>query len=467
MIFREKIFKGIVWSAIQNWGSQVGSLIVFFLLARLLAPEAFGLVALANIFLAFMQIFLNQGFAQVLIQRQKLEPESINTAFWTNLAIGIFLSVIGFTTAGLVAQLFQEPQLRPILQGFSPLFVIASGGNIQQALLERNLAFKAMAFRTLAGTFIGGLVGVVMAVCGFGVWSLVSQQLMQEFVGSLALWKASNWRPKFLFSFKHFQLLFSFGSSILGFNLLRFFSTRADDFLIGYFLGPVALGYYSIAYRTLQVMTQVLLKTSTQITLPVFSRLQEEIARFRQAFYTATRLTSAIAFPIFIAVAILARELILLAFGEQWLPSVPVLQVLAFVGIVKSVSFFKDSVFIALGKPSWSLWLGLLNVGLNLIGFAIAVRWGIVAVALAYTIRGYLVFPITQWVISRLLQTPLLSYLRQFLVPLSSSLVMAIAILTSKYFLLGSLNSPVLLALCLLIGAIAYSLTMCLFLKVK
>jgi O-antigen/teichoic acid export membrane protein len=464
MSITQKAVKGVVWSAIQNWGSQVGSLLVFCILVRLLAPEAFGLVALANIFLAFMQIFLNQGFAQVLIQRQELEPEHLDTAFWTNLAIGILLTVTGFTTAGLIAEKFQQPQLAPILQGFSLLFLITSFGNIQQALLERKLDFKAIAIRWLAGTFIGGSVGVIMALCKFGVWSLVSQQLVHEFVGALLLWKSSDWRPRFKFSFKHLQHLFSFGISILGFNLLNFVNTRADDFLIGYFLGPVALGYYSIAYRVLGIMVQLLVNTGNQVALPTFSRLQEEPEQFRKAYYTATQLTSLIAFPAFLGVAALAPELVVLLFGKQWIPSIPVMQVLSFAGIFKAVTFLKGSVFIAMGKPYWTLWLGLLNAVLNLIGFILAVRWGIVAVASAYVIRGYLVFPISQWVVSRLIQISILAYLRQFIVPLLGASVMVMVILGAKQFLESSVNSQVLLAVCIGIGTIVYALIIRLFL---
>lgn len=174
MSIREKAVKGIVWSIIQNWGSQAGSLIVFFLLARLLEPKVFGLVALASIFLAFMQIFLNQGFSQVVIQRQELEPKHLDTAFWTNLTIGISLTVLGFTTSELVANFFRQPQLTIILKWFSLLFLITSLSSVQQALLERHFAFKAIAVRLLAGTFIGGTVGVIMATSGLGIWSLVS-----------------------------------------------------------------------------------------------------------------------------------------------------------------------------------------------------------------------------------------------------------------------------------------------------
>jgi O-antigen/teichoic acid export membrane protein len=463
MSIKEKAIKGIVWSVIQNWGSQVVSLIVFFVLARLLAPDAFGLVALANIFLALMQTFLNQGFAQALIQTQELKPEKIDTAFWTNLGIGILLTGMSWIGADFIASLFKQPELAPILRGFSLLFFINSTSNIQQALLERNLKFKAIAIRSLVGTFVGGCVGIIMALNNFGVWSLVCQQIAQEVVGALLLWNASEWRPKFRFSHDYFREMFSFGINILGFNFLTFLNTRADDFLIGYFLGTVALGYYAISYRILGVMTQLLISTANQVALPTFSRLQFDIDKFRQAFYTATQFTSVISFPVFLGVAALAPELVILLFGKQWIPSIPVLQILAFSGIFKSVNFFRNSLFIAMGKPSWSVWIGLLNVVLNLIGFTLAVRWGIVAVASAYVIRGYLVFPIAQWAANRLIKAPFLTYLRLFLVPFFGSLVMVAAILGTKKVLTNLVSLQALLPICIVIGIIIYGLIIRLF----
>lgn len=457
MSIREKAIQGVLWSALQNWGSQVGSLLVFFLLARLLTPEAFGLVAMANIFLAFMQIFLQQGFAQSLIQRQDLEPDHIDTAFWTNLAIGACLTGFGLIAAGWVAAQFQQPQLVPILQVLSLLFLITACGNVQQALLERAFNFRATATRALAATLVGGVAGIGLALTGFGVWSLVGQQVIQELIGTLVLWQASDWRPRFKVSLPHFWQLFHFGMPILGFNFLNFLNSRADDLLIGYFLGAAPLGYYSIAYRILGVMQQLLVQTSQQIALPTFSRLQSDLEQFRQAFYTATQLTSLIAFPAFLGVLALAPELVVMLFGEQWIPSIPVLQVLSLAGIFQSISFFKSSVFMAMGKPSWSLWLSLLTVVLNLIGFSIAVRWGIVAVAAAFVIRGYLVFPIGQWAVSRLIHVPVLTYIKQFTAPLVSAIMMTGFVVFIKNWLLGITSAYILVvSISALLGALLY-----------
>jgi O-antigen/teichoic acid export membrane protein len=460
MNIQQKAIKAGMWSAIQNSGSQVGSAIVFLLLARLLKPADFGLAALASVFLAFMEILLRQGFAQALIQKQKLAPEDINTAFWTNLGIGTSLTAISWFLAPLVAIFFKQPQLTPIVQTLSALFTIASLSNVQQALLERKFAFKAIAIRSLVGTTIGGIVGIVLAVRGFAVWSLVYQQLTAETLGAIVLWKASDWRPQWQYSIESLRSLSSFGISILGFSFLDFLNKRADDFLIGYFLGAVALGYYTIAYRILTVMTQLLIQTTSSVAMPTFSRLQEDREMLRRAFYKATQLTSLVAFPAFLGTLVLAPELIRVAFGEKWLASVPVMQMLSLVGMLRTVAYFKGSVFMAMGKPAWRLWLGLLGTGLNLVAFSIAVRWGIVAVATAYFISGCIVVPIGQWAIMKLLEISVLDYVRQFIAPLLGSAIMAIAIVLTKQLLGTYLNPLILLATCWGVALLAYGLTL-------
>ncbi|MEL4894379.1 oligosaccharide flippase family protein [Crocosphaera sp. Alani8] len=318
--------------------------------------------------------------------------------------------------------------------------------------------FKVIALRSLFAVLISGVVGIGMALQGFGVWSLVGQQMMYELVAVVVLWRLSDWRPSWRISMGHFRDLWHFGITTLGFNFLSFFSTRADDFLIGYFLGVEALGLYSLAYRILTIMTQLLVSTSNQVALPTFSRLQENLEQFRRAFYRATQLTSVVAFPTFLGMVVLAPQVILTVFGEQWLASVLVLQILAFDGLRRSVSFFKSSVFLAMDKPHWRLNLSLVNATLNVIAFAIAVRWGIVAVALAYVIRGYIMFPIGQWMVSILIHAPLKIYLKQFLAPLISTILMTTAIIGVKILFIEILTPLALIVICTVSGIVIYGL---------
>jgi PST family polysaccharide transporter len=463
MNLKQKAIKGAFWSVIQNWGGQAISLVVFLVLARLLGPADFGLVALAGVFLAFMQVFLSEGFAKALIQRTTLEPGHLDTVFWLNFAVSLVLFGTTLACAGPIAQWFEEPDLAPILRGFSILFVITSFSTVQETVLEREFAFRAIAMRSLLGIGLSGLVGIGMAFTGFGVWSLVTQQLVYELVAAIVLWRLSDWRPGLQVSLKHLEDLWQFGINVFGFNVLAFFHTRADDLLIGYFLDATALGYYSLAYRILTIMSSLLANAMNQVALPTFSRLQHDLGQLRAAYFQATQLTSLVACPLFLGVAVLAPELILIIFGKQWQPSVPVLQLLSLAGMMRSVAFFKSSIFMAMDKTHWRLGLGVIDTVLNTLAFTIAVHWGITAVALAYVIRFYIMFPFGQWLVSVVIQASLMDYLKQLMVPLLSAFFMTTAMIATREFLGPHMSAYITLLACSVVGVIVYITSIFLF----
>jgi len=459
MNIKKKTIQGIFWSGLQNWGSQAGSFIIFLILARLLTPEAFGLVALANVLINFMQIFLNQGFAQVLIQKQDLESQDINTVFWTQVFTGCLLTTITFFSAILISKVFHQPSLIPILQILSLVFIVNAFSQTQASLLRRDFKFKVLATRSLLGIIIAGIVGVVMALLGYGVWSLVSQQLTYELMGVIVLWTASNWRPKWQFSWITLTEIFSFSINVLGYKMMEFFNQKTDNLLVGYFLGEVALGYYAISHRILEVMTQLLIGTLNQVALPTFSRLQKDSQGFIAAYYRITQFTSLIAFPVFFAVIILSPELLVSLFGQKWTNAIPILQIIPLVGILHAITFSQRSAFVALGKPILQFKLGLLNAVLNIIACLIALQWGILAVATAYVLSDYLVFPLGQWLLSQLIPLTWKTYLSQFIAPITCTAIMIFTLLgTQRIFL--SHSYPLLnLVIASLLGTIAYILS--------
>lgn len=459
MNLRSQAIKGVIWSAIEKFGGQAVSFVVFFLLARLLEPEAFGLVALATVFLTFMQVFLEQGFTDAIIQRQEVEPEHLDTAFWISIGIGIVLTSISMAIAGVVANVFHQPDITPIIRCLSLGFILSSLIGVQQGIFRRRFAFKALTIRSLVARLSGGIVGVVMALSGFGVWSLVGQRLVYGMAEIMVLWWASDWRPGLRVSPRHFRELSSFGINIFATKLLSFFNQKSGDFLIGYFLGPVDLGYYTVAYRLLQLMTNMLTLTMTQVALPTFSRLQSDRKRLRSVFYTATQFASLISFPAFMSMAALAPELVQVFFGEQWLPSIRVMQILAFIGMLHTSEYFNGSVMLAVGKPSWRLGLNSLNAVTNVIAFLVVVQWGISAVATAYVIRGYLLSPLSIWMIRRLIHIKAIAYLSKYAPSLVASLVMVSTFFGVRHFLGNLIGVYGLLAVCVAIGPVVYATT--------
>lgn len=460
MSLRNKAIQGVKWSIIQKWGAQIVSTTIFLVLARLLGPEAFGLIALADVALAFVRLISEQGFSQAIIQKDKLEPEHLDTAFWTDLLLRLLAVAVIFSGAGFIANFYKEPALTPIIRWMSLSLLISGLNSVQAAILKRNMQFKFFAVRALASSAIGGSAGIIAALTGLGAWSLVIKHLTTNLINLILLWNVSKWRPNLRFSISHFKDLYAFGINIFGSNVVSFFNQRSDNMLIGYYLGPVALGYYTVGYRLLLIMVQLLTNVTAQVALPIFSRMQQEPERMRKAFYQVTEYTSLISFPAFLGMAVLAPELVQSLFGNEWLPSVPVMRILAFVGILQSIYFFNGTILLAIGKPGWRLKLQCLNATCNVITFFILVKWGIAAVATGFVVRSYILSPIPLIIIKRVIKIKTLKYLRQFRIPLITSLIMSFTLLSIKY-LLGNLVSTYLLLSCsIVIGILVYLISL-------
>jgi PST family polysaccharide transporter len=459
MSLRQQAMQGVLWSVVQKWGREAISFAVLVALSRLLAPEDFGLVALALVFTAFVQIFMDQGFSAAIVQRTDLEEEHLDTAFWISVLSGILLTAGGIAASGLVAAFFHEPRLGSVVRWLSIGFILTALSSTQMAILQRALAFKSLALRSMTAKTVGGIVGVSLAFAGFGVWSLVGLRLAGGLAGVVVLWGSSDWRPGVKLSTKHYKELFSFGVSVVGNNLLKVIVRRSNDLLIGYFLGPTLLGIYTIGYRLLLVVLRVVTGIINSVAFPTFSRLQHNPARMRRAFYKVTQYTSLLAFPVCLGLAVLAPDVIPALFGDKWAPSVPVLQVLAFIGILESVQAFNGSVMRASGKPSWQLGIMLLTSIGSVIGFFIAVRWGVVAVAASYVIAGYLFAPVSYVAVRRLIRIDIRTYAGQFVAPLAASLIMVMVVaLLRNVFERHGLNVYLLLSFCIAVGGLTYLL---------
>jgi PST family polysaccharide transporter len=455
---QQKAVKGVAWSAIQRVSSQIISFFVFLVLSRLLEPEAFGLFAMANVVLAFVQIFLDQGFSQAIVQREELNKAHLNTAFWANTVFGVAMAIVGVTLSNLMAKLFRAPDLSPVVQWMVISFIFMGLSSTQQALLQRDLAFRSLALRSLVAELIAGVVAISLAFLSYNVWSLVAQALIRVIVGMVILWMASDWRPGFQFSIAHLRALSSFGINIVGNRLVNFFNQRTDEILIGYFLGTSALGFYTIGFRILRVITRLLTESIDAVAFPTFSRLQVDRERFRQAFFQVIQTTSLIAFPGFLGISIIAPELVIAFFGEKWAPSIPVMQVLAFIGILNATSYFNATALVSVGKPFWLFMTNLINALMNIIAMLIAVRWGIVAVAVAYVIRGYFLAPIPIWLLHRSINLNVRRYLLQLLPAIVGSIVMGIGVLGIKGFFLDRFPVGINVVLYTVIGMLVYCL---------
>ena len=455
---RTRAAKGVFWTATGAWGRQLALFVVITIQTRLLDPTDFGLVAFAAVFVGFTHVIADEGLADALVQRKELERAHLDATFWTTFAFAVVLTVILAALAVPIAALLGDEELAPVLVVLSLSIPIASTSLVQRAILTRELKFRSLALRSLLGITVGGICGVIAAFAGLGVWSLVIQNLVGVTAGTLVLWRVTDFRPRLTFSYSHCRELLGFGSSVVGFRLLIYFTRWADDLLIGAFLGPAALGFYTVGSRMLRMLIQVTSSLIDRVSFPLYSRLQDQPARLKAAFYKSTAFASLIAFPVFLATAVLAPEVVDLFFGPKWADSIPVMQILAFFGLIQVLTYLNGTTIKALGKPSWLVVIVGITAGLKVGAFLVAVQYGLIAVAVAATFVGWVVAPLYYWGVKRLVDVSLSEYWRSLQVPVVGSILSAVAMLGARY-LLEDARPLVVLPLAGAVGAAVYYVT--------
>ena len=419
---------GMVWSLTQRWSSQVLASVVFVVLARLVAPKAFGLIAIAGVFVAFANVFLGSGFAQAVIVQRPLRKDHVDTAFWTNTGLGGLLAVIGVGIAPLYAHLEGNSEVSPVLMALSLDFLIGALGGIPEALLTRELEFRRLSIRTFVSNVIADVLGVVLAFSGAGVWALVVQTLSQTAIDTAILWVVSPRKPGMHVTKVAFDDMRDFGLNNIGLNGFNLLNRQSDNFLIGTYLGATKLGFYAVAYQILNLFEDAFVNTTQVVMFPIFAAVSGDRKRLERSFEMASRATAILAIPAFVGLALVSRQMIPLLFGHKWNSAVPVAQVLSFIGIVHALTQFNGQVCKAVGKAGIVLRFSVLNTGANVIGFFVAVHYGIFWVAVAYVARGWLLYPLSILMVKIAVGLDVGYHVRGFVAPVLATTVMAGAV---------------------------------------
>jgi O-antigen/teichoic acid export membrane protein len=448
--------RGVAWIAAERVVNQMLALAVFVALGRLLDPKAFGVMAAATVVVLFLRVFVNTGFARSLVQRADLEEEHIDAAFWTSMAIGLTLALATLLLAPVLADLFGEQQLTGVIRALSIVFVFAGIESTPSALVDREMRFGVQATRRFAATVASSVIALALAFGGAGVWALVAQLLTFEATLMVLLLALTRWRPRLRFSRVHFRDIWSFGTNYLGIRVLFYLSQNADNFLVGWILGPLALGFYVIAYRVLFVFTELVTMAVNQVALPMFSRYQNDRARLHDSFYSAVALGATGGWPVFAGLALVADQLIPFVFGAKWERSVPVMEALAGTGAVLAVTIFASNFVVAVGQVRnefrWSVFATAAQVAV----FAATAHLGIKAVAIGLTITTFALWPLRVGLIARLTGISPVTYSRQLVGPLLATAAMALVVIGVKQLMDGQAAAAA-LAVEITAGVLAYA----------
>jgi len=456
MSLKIQVAHGLKWQAINIVGRQLLSLVVFTTLARLLSPSAFGLVALVGVYLGIVTMFVDQGITQALIQRQDLTDEHKDTAFWFNMGCASILCLSTILLAGPVAALFKESRLVPLLRWSSLGLVIGASSAIHSTLFIRAMDFRQPVIRALIANAVGGAVGVGMALAGYGVWSLVGQQLTSEMAGAIFLWSMSTYRPSLKFSWLHLRQLFGFSSSVFATSILWYFSSRLDEMVIGRFAGINPLGLYSIAGKLPNLANMVTQQPLSIISLPSLSRLQADHAKMRQVVCQGMELNALISFAVFIGLAMVAPEAVHLLFGAKWAGAALLCSLLSLYALVNTLGIFCYPILLASGGIGKFVWLNLFHfVGVAvacLVGIQFSPTWLVVGLIINGVV---LTLPGLMFIHRRIGLSPW-DYCRPCLMPATASVFMAGAVWSISIMMPSSTWVALLLFCKMVAGAIAY-----------
>jgi O-antigen/teichoic acid export membrane protein len=320
---------GAAWSTLSIVGQRGLSLLSTMVLARLLAPSAFGLLGMALVLTAAMYSFKDLGTAAALIQRKELDRQLASTLFWTNVLFGLAGAGFMVGVAPLVAKFYREPQVAHVFAALSVPFLVNSLGVAQRAVLARAMLFRRLSVIQLISSAASAAIGITLAVAGAGVWSLVAAVTSEVSTAVVLYWVASPWRPDWHLSLHDLRSVTSFSANLTGANIAGYFMRNMDNALIGRFLGASALGYYGLAYGLMMYPLYNVTWNLGNVLFPALSRIQEEDARFRQAYLRAVSVIATITFPLMLGLLATADLLVPACFGAKWAPMVPIVRVLA------------------------------------------------------------------------------------------------------------------------------------------
>ena len=374
---KQKTLGAISWSFVESIVARGVQFVIGVVLARLLFPEQFGQIGMLMIFIAVSQAFLDSGFGDALIQKQGITQTDICSIFYFNIVVGFAAAGLLSLAAPWIAAFYKLPVLTPLTRALSLTIVINSFGLIQNALLTKQINFKTQTKVSLIAGVLSGIIGIVLAVRGFGVWSLVIQQISSTFVRTVCLWLFSSWRPILVFSFDSLREMFGFGSRMLFSVLLSRIFDNIYLVVIGRLFSAADLGFFTRAKTMNDIPTQTLSEMVGRVTFPIFSMIQDDPARLKRGLKKSLATLVLVDFPMMIGLAITARPLVLVLLTTKWEPSIPHLQLLCVAGLLYPLHLMNLNMLQALGRSDLFLRLEIIKKFLIVVNIAITWRWGI------------------------------------------------------------------------------------------
>ena len=431
---KQKTTKGLLWSSVERFSNQGVQFVFSIILARLLSPSDFGIIAMITIFFAIAQSFVDSGFSNALVRKTDRREEDFSTCFFFNIGVGIMAYIVLFLIAPLVASFYNQPILSPIIRITGLGVVLNSLCVVQQALFTIKIDFKSQAKVTLSATIMSGIVGVVLAYQGYGVWALVWQGVVLSLVRMGLLWLMSKWRPTTGFSKSSFNYLFGYGSKLLASGLLDTIYNNIYPIVIGKFYTPVQLGNYSRALSFAQLPSSNITSILQRVTFPVLSTIQDDIPRLQANYRRFLKLSAFIVFPLMTGLAAVAFPMIRIILTPKWEGCSLYLQIICFALMWYPIHAINLNLLQVKGRSDLFLRLEIIKKIVGVCIMCITIPLGITAMCVGMVASSLISLFINTYYTGKLINIGYLKQMKDVFPILIVSLIMGIVVYITILF---------------------------------
>ncbi len=450
---KEKTAKGIVWSSVERFSVQGIQFIVMLVIARILNPMDFGLVGMLAIFMGVAQTFVDCGFSQALIRKQDRTETDNSTVFFFNIVVSCIIYMIFYISAPWVSMFFDEPKLCYLMRVLCLIVIVNSFAVVQRALYTANVNFKTQAKASFISAVTSGIVCVFMAYNGCGVWTLVWQQLLYAGINTILLWMFSRWHPKWLFSWKSFRELFSFGSKLLASALLDTLYTNLYTLVIGKFFSADSLGQYTQADRFTKLPSSNVSGILQRVTYPILCGIQNDDERLRKNYRKLLRLAALVIFPMMCLLAGVSYPLVDLLIGPKWKMAAELIIPLSFTMMWWPIHAINLNLLQVKGRSDLFLRLEIIKKAIGISILAITVPFGVKIMCYASIGTSLICLIVNTYYSGKLINVGFLLQMQDLL----PTIVNSIIVFVLSYICVLFINNEIMqLSFAFIIGSAAY-----------
>lgn len=387
---KSKVLSSLIWKLLERGGTQGIQFLIQIILARMLTPDDYGVIAIIMIFIALANVFIQSGFNTALIQKKKTDDIDFSSVFYLSLGVASILYIILYLTVPIIANFYKTVELIKILRVLSLTLFLGVFNSIQNTIIIKNMEFKKEFFSSLIAVFFSGILGIILAYKNYGVWALVYQQIANQFLICLILWNIVRWRPKFLFSLERIRILFAFSGKLLLSSLFDTFYMNITSLVIGKIYTASMLGFYNRGNQFPQLIISNFNGSIQSVIFPALSAVQEDRNRIKEIVRRSIVTSSYIIFPLMIGLMIIATPLIKILLTDKWLPCVPYLRIFCLSYALWPIHTANLQAINAVGRSDIFLKLEIIKKILGVSILIVSMNYGMYAIAVGVLITGIL-----------------------------------------------------------------------------